>query len=426
VILAIVVGIVWGFNRLISPEQRMKKLHEMRAQQPGAAPGPAALPLPVLPDVGVVEGKPVPASVPVNSGQIDKPLVGAVEATGFYVFRFRTVPPSPFNNGVSTLGSAKDARNFQLGIDEVSNAWVMRGPPLEVDQYERMAKALDLPQDELDLDFLMVSVSEDWLRGFGVAVHFQEGASWSSLFGIDAEGSTLRFASQSVAIDATLGESTAAVRLVSSPVVRTMTGEKWSFSADTQVPVAVLSRGEGVVTTSYEYRDVGLGLDGIVRRMGDREYKLELVQRNGAVDTQAGPSGMPPQLREQVLKTSVMLGLAQWSCVGGVRSWRIEKRKRLLGSEEKEEQDLLLVFCRPRVSLGHIPRAWPVGEGPEHLGDLGPEIWEMGSGHPLLPDVPAEGVGPKSLRELEAEFLDERKAAKPKKTRRVAVGRMAR
>ncbi|RYD45848.1 MAG: hypothetical protein EOP83_30605, partial [Verrucomicrobiaceae bacterium] len=221
--------------------------------------------------------------------------------------------------------------------------------------------------------------------------------------------------SHSVAIDATLGESSAAVRLVSSPVVRTMTGEKWAFSTDTQVPVQVLQRGDGVVSTSYEYRDVGLGLDGIVRRMGDREYKLEIVQRNGSVDTQAGATGTPPQLREQVLRTSVMLGLAEWSCVGGVRSWRVEKRKRLLGSEEKEEQDLLLVFCRPRVSLGHIPRAWPVGEGPVQLEDLGANAWDIGNGHPLLPDRPdAGGSGKESLEKLEADFLNERSGMKRK------------
>ncbi|RYD50364.1 MAG: hypothetical protein EOP83_24035, partial [Verrucomicrobiaceae bacterium] len=192
-VFGILVGLVWGFNRLISPDQRFKKLHEMRGEPHASAPTEGAEPvLPPLPDVSKIEGAPVSSVDEPPSG---KASAGAVEATGFYVFRNRTVPQSPFNNGVSPLGSAKDARNFQLGVDEVSNAWVMRGPPLEVDQYERMAKALDLPQDELDLDFLLVSVSEDWLRGFGVSVHFQEGASWSSLFGLDAVGSTLRFAS---------------------------------------------------------------------------------------------------------------------------------------------------------------------------------------------------------------------------------------
>jgi hypothetical protein len=427
-VLGIACAILWGFNRMISPERRLKTHPEKPETVSAAAPSPAPV-LPPLPDTSVIEGAPIPAGVANGAGVPDpaKRKAGVVEATGFYVFMNRAVPESPFNKGVSTTGSAKDERMFQLGVDEVSNAWVMRGPPLEVEQYERMAKALDIPQDEVDLDFLLVSVSEDWLRGYGVSVHFQDGASWASLFGIDAEGSTLRFASHSVAIDAQLGESNAAVRLVSSPVVRTVTGEKWEFSADTKVPVAILARGEGVVSTSYEYRDVGLGLNGLIRKMGDGQYKLDLTQRNGAVDAQAGAAGQPPQLREQVLKTSIMLGLSEWSCVGGVRSWRVETRKRLLGKEEKEEQELLLVFCRPRMSLGSIPKAWPVGEGPEHLSDIGPDVFELGSAHPLLPDPPAEGVGPKSLADLEAEFFEERKDAKPKaKARRVPVGRMGR
>jgi len=166
----------------------------------------------------------------------------------------------------------------------------------------------------------------------------------------------------------------------------------------------VLQRSEGVVSTAYEYRDVGLGLDGTVRKMEGGTYRIELTQRNGSVEATTGrDAAVPPQLREQVLKTALLLEVGRWACVGGVRSWRTETKKRLLGSEEREEQDLLLVFVRPRQFLQAIPRAWPVGPKPAHLEDLGVDPWEMDAGmHLLLPPKPEP-----SLEDLEADFLQE-------------------
>lgn len=389
-----------AFDRISHPPDRKTQ---------GAAATPLSPQLPALPVVSSqspVYGPPLPT----KADQPPPPRSSAI-----YVFKNRTVPPLPFGQRQNMSGPEENDDGVILALDVVSNSWILRGPPYEVASMERVAQQLDIKQDELDLDFLLVAVAEDWVASWGIDAHFKDGASWLSAFNLDSEGASLRFRSGSVAIDLSAERGKSAARLVSSPVIRVMTGEQWEFSADTQIPVPVLQRSEGVVSTAYEYREVGLGLAGVVRQSDGGMYRMHIEQRNGNVEASAKQAaGEPPQIREQVLKSMVGLELSKWSCVGGVRSWRTETKKRLFGSEDREEQDLLLIFCRPRRGLGGEPQAWQAGDEPPRLESMGEAAWET-SGHPLLPDPPAARRGAKkSLEALEADFFEERAGVKRK------------
>ncbi len=329
-----------------------------------------------------------------------------------YVFEHRNAPTPPFQSTRQGNGRNVEDR-LNVAIDEATNAWILQGPVFEVEQFERLAKELDKQQTEVDLDFLLVAVNEDVVRSWGITMQFQEGAGWLSALGVTYSGAQLTLGAGDFSISADLTKADSGVRLVSAPVIRCVTGDPWRFSADQQVPIQVLQRGEGVVSTAYEYRSVGLGLTGTIRRAGDRAFRLELEQRNGTVDTASRPDdGEPPQLREQLLQTSIRVEVGRWACAGGVRTWRTENGKGIFGKRSDEAQELLLVFVRPRMFLGGVRPAIPVASGDvEGLEDWG--SWGIDGGHPLLPAKPGRPAEKRSLEELEADWLREREDGRP-------------
>lgn len=382
-IIVILVGVValgilgWkSFNKMIFPGVEKPKVEE-KAPAVVALPPPAAVP-------GLPKGPPAAEVVP--AGPPPPPI--KVEAVGVYVFKNRPVPPAPFGRNTSVVGNGPDSRGLELSVDEGSNSWIFRGPPDQVEQTKRIGAFIDLEQGELDLDFCLVEVSADWLRRFGISAGYQNGAGWIDAFTLGGEGSTLRVSSGNFVVNVDAEASDSNARLVSAPVVRCITGEKWEFGADQQVPIATVSQSVGTLSTSYNYERVGLGFKGVVYKAGPSgSYRLTVEQRNGAVDSQQQRDNQPPSLKEQVLQTSLVVEVGRWSCLGGVTSWRSERSKRLLGFQKSEEHDLLLIFVRARDALQVAPRAYPVGPSPGHLDSWSVQPWALRPDqHPLLPD----------------------------------------
>lgn len=378
IIIASIIGLcAWfgwkSFSNILHPEQKAKTEQAATVE---SSKEPPVVPVPVA----AVVQDPVAGVEPIN------PPV-QVETVGAYLFRNRPVPEPPFGRGQSSIGTGPDARGLELSLDPGANAWIMRGPPQEVEQVKRIAAFIDHAQTEIDLDFVLVAVSNDWLRRIGFAASYQNGASWIDAFSLGAEGPTLRIASGDFVLNVDAEAANNSARLVSAPVVRCITGEPWEFAADQQVPVASLTRSEGVVSTGYEYQRVGLGFQGVLYKAGpESSFRLSIDQRNGSVEGSGEASEIPPRLKEQSLKSSLVVELGRWSCIGGVTSWKTEKTKRLLGYSESEEQELLLVFVRARDGLRVPPRAWPVGDVPKHLEPWSVRPWELGEDeHPLLP-----------------------------------------
>jgi len=369
------------------------------------AHAPVNLPPSPFPKAAAETGPPpLLAALPMPAPGADhaRPYVGCHR---LYRFLNRDVPGAPFDRVQNNAGKP-DEHGVEISVDKGANAWVIRGPIVEVEQMMSIAQGLDLEQDQLDLDFVLVALSEDYVRSWGVTALFKDGASYLSAFNLDVSGLSLTLSHGASSITFNAQDSNTFARVVSSPVVRAVTGEKWEFSADTQVPVPTLQRSEGVVSTAYEYRKVGLGLSGTIARAPRGQYRMHLEQRNGTVDTPGKDSTVPPQLREQVLQTSAVLDVARWSCVGGVRSWQSETEKGFFGKSVKETQELLLVFCRPRFQLEAVPRALPADSTPDstltHLRPFGPDpLTEPGS--PLLPPKDwkrrqfPDGIEPKGL-----------------------------
>lgn len=379
-IILIVIGLAaavwWGlksFGSLADGSGIKKSMAEKQALK-GEVPKP--------PRVSPPSPAPAAANPQAPAEELQFPVVQVpAESYAVYIFANRTAPPAPFAMSVST------DKQSSVSVDPGANAWVMRGSPSEVEMLKAMAKALDVASEEIDLDFVLVAVSEQWLDSIGLSVLFNEGASYLSAFSLDGSGGSLRLSSGNVAVSLTYQDASESVALVAAPVVRCMTGDPFSFSNDTELPVPSLARSEGVVTSGVDYRSVGLGITGTVRALPGGSYRLVLEQRNGTIGKTVAVGGADvPQAQTQTLKTSVVVERDRWSCAGGVRTSRTITRKRLLGKSEEQTEDLLLVFVRARSSLELTPRAFPVDmERPETANDLPFEPSSLD--HPLLPPM---------------------------------------
>lgn len=387
-----------AFNKIIHPPAIAKPAVVPSPGMAGNVPLPA---MPVLGDAALVASVGHPAVIPVDPNAKLPPV--AIHTILVYSFKNRPVPPPPFGRNSSSVGGGKDEKGLELSVDVGANAWIMRGPPTEVQDVGRIAAVLDVVQDELDLDFLLVTVSETWLRSFGVSAAYQEGAAWLPSFTLANGTGGLRIASNGFAVDLTASIADSSASVYSSPVIRCVTGEKWSFGADREIPIESTLRQDGQTQSSYEFRSVGLGFTGSVTKAGPKNaYRLQVEQRNGDVESSSGVEhGPPPVIRSQILQTSLVVEVGRWSCVGGVSSWRKEKKKRLLGVSDSEEQNLLLVFVRARDALSVAPTAYPVGEGPEHLRPLSPNAWDVGPDQSMV-------LPPKSWLDQEIEVVEER------------------
>jgi hypothetical protein len=92
-------------------------------------------------------------------------------------------------------------------------------------------------------------------------------------------------------------------KLASLPYTFTVTSEGRSarvrMGVETPVPAARPASDEGdkAPTVSYQYKNVGTGLDCLAREQGDGRYQLQLSVDNSSLKSTAGPIGGMPLFR---------------------------------------------------------------------------------------------------------------------------------
>lgn len=323
------------------------------------------------------------------SPAVGGPAVGSAPASEFSVgnYRFtRRLAPEP-------PSFLKDDTKIAMTVqrDVASNSWVWVGGSLLGAQILDLAKAYDLEQPELDLEFVLVLVSTDDLKARGVSVFYDGRASWLNALQLTGDSSSLRLSSGGWGVDLTLAGTTSGLHLLSQPVVRCLEGVKWSFTNDTEVPVPRSDVVDGAVRNSIEFRPVGFGLDGVVRIFGER-IVLEVEQRNGSLLPAATADTAVPTFSTQKLQTSCDLAWWEWTVLGGIQVDREQLRRGLFRSSVQTTSDYLVIFVRPRLALEAPPRAVPVDSPRGH--------------HPLV-DLPGMSLDDGALLPPPPEWEDE-------------------
>jgi len=304
---------------------------------------------------------PVPLSLPPSSGF----------KSGSYLFKNRVVPVFPSDFQIDDL---------VVSTDLSSNTWFWVAPKgLDFDIFA-FARSYDHSLNDLDLDFVLIAISEDWLKSRGISALFAEGENFLSGLDLDFDRAGLTLSYKGLRVDVGASNSRSKVRVVTSPSVRCVVGRPWRFRTIQRIPFQVTSDTETSVRTSTEFIEAGLTLSGTVHALRD-SFRLILNQENSS--PVASVDG-PPVIESQELTTALDLEWDRWSVAGGVRARRFERVRGIFGSRSLDAHDHIVVFVRPRNNVqASIPVAVPVSDDPllyEHPYDE----------HLLLPPLPSK------------------------------------
>lgn len=283
----------------------------------------------------------------------DSPAVGAVplvQSVGTYRFVNRGVPEVP------QILRNESSKAMTVSNDQDSNSWVWIGDPVIGSQIKDLASSYDKPTTEMDLDFVLLLMNHEKLSSMGINVFYEEGASWLTSLNLRGDTGSLRITSGGWGMDLELTKDTAGLTLLSQPVIRTVEGNDWSFDTDSEVPIPTSEILDGVIRQNVEFRKIGFGLQGKVKIIG-QDIMLRVEQRNGAISPATAQEAEFPIFANQTLKTTVKLAYQEWSVLGGISVDREESRKGLFRDSFKRSSEYLIIFVRPRLALGAVPKA---------------------------------------------------------------------
>ena len=270
-----------------------------------------------------------------------------------YIFKNRSVPAVPDNFKLFEQDS------FVITVDEDSNSWtwlIKEDALLDVASF---AAQIDKKRHYYDLDFVFVSLSQDYINSLGFGAVFQESASYLSAFDAFFTTNGLQLIHKGITMDFTFEKTRSQARVLSSPVIRTTAFKDFVFKTVDRIPYEQTVVNEGVSTTSYQFIEAGFSLKGRLYEFSDH-LRLDLEQSNGNPSTDSA-DGIPT-IEEQFINTSLDLRIDQWTVAGGVRTSRLLKSKGLLSKRDNSSDDLLYIFVRPRDRVRSIPRAIPLDE----------------------------------------------------------------
>jgi len=273
-----------------------------------------------------------------------------------------------------------DTEGIGIALDVSTNTWIIQADESQAPHLKKVVALLDISPEELDLDFVLLAVSEKWIRSLGVDLIFKEGANYLSSVGIFSTSGGLRFASGGLTVNITGEKSNDHVSVYRTPVVRVMEGEDWSISETVETPIPVTQTADGITTTSIQFAELGLVLKGKVSK-GSKGWRLDLEQFNGSKGADISIDNYTvPEKRTQKLKTAVYLEANKWTICGGVRNIEAVTKTGIFYKKKGFTKDLILIFCRPRTSIRKVYKAVPVWSKPPV---------DIGGGNQLLPNKEA-------------------------------------
>lgn len=195
-----------------------------------------------------------------------------------------------------------------------------RGDVAAVARFREMIAYLDVPTDAVEVQAIVLEVTDAKRTGFGVSVVLDALRSGLGVaIGTPAVENRLSFRSGSfeAVLSAVSGSSN--VRVVSSPRLVGRSGETLRLQVGNDVPIlgAVVENPLGSSQQSVQYRSSGVIFEVLPRVFG-RRLALDVHQELSAfVTTETGVRGSPT-LTKRELDTKVDLESGEWAVVGGL------------------------------------------------------------------------------------------------------------
>ncbi|MGB7843978.1 MAG: hypothetical protein WBL63_00055, partial [Candidatus Acidiferrum sp.] len=322
-----------------------------------------------------------------------------------------------------TVSTLLDLTRMQL--IPAQNAMVFRGTPDQLVLAEKLIEDLDKPKPEVMIEVAVLEVSKDRLRNLGtnlptsisLSMNAPTSGSGSSSSGGGSTFTINQFA-KLTGNDFTVTIPGASMsflmsdsdtKVLQNPQIRAMDNEKSSLKIGDRIPVATGSFSPGsvgvsaLVSTQFQYIDVGVNVDITPHIHADREVTLKMSLEVSSKTGEASIGGITqPIIGQRRIEQEARLGDGEVNLIGGIIEDTESKSlsgypylskvpilKYLFAQEDKQRQQREIVFA----ITPHIIRAQEVTEQNLRLVDVGTGTTtgvrrEVSS----TPDVPAKGT----------------------------------
>jgi hypothetical protein len=213
-------------------------------------------------------------------------------------------------------------------------ALFVQGERSEVERFKKMAGFLDRPPEAVEVQAIVLEVSDGSRTGFGVSMVLdviRSGVGFTIAGEQQANQLTFKSGSFDAVLSAVTGSSN--VRVVSSPRLRGRSGEKLRLQVGSDVPTlgAVVENAGGSTTQSIQYRSSGVIFEVEPTVFGKRIGVSVHQELSAFAETETGVRGSPT-LSTRALDTSLDLESGEWAVVGGLTASEDQtQRQSLLG-----------------------------------------------------------------------------------------------
>jgi general secretion pathway protein D len=261
--------------------------------------------------------------------------------------------PTELQDVVNAIRAVLDVQRVQQLLSQ--NALVVRGTPDQIALAEKLVDDLDKARPEVIIDIAVMQVSKDRSRTLGLSpptsatVQLQSnlnpvtpttttgtattttstttgtnGLSLNELATLNANNFAVTIPSASLSV--VMGDTD--TKLIQSPQVRSLDGQKASLKIGERLPVATGSFQPGIggvginplVNTQFQYIDVGVNIDVTPHVHADREVTLKITMEISSEIGQASIGGITQPIigQKKVDLGEIRLRDGESSLIGGI------------------------------------------------------------------------------------------------------------
>jgi len=261
--------------------------------------------------------------------------------------------PTELQDVVNAIRAVLDVQRVQQLLSQ--NALVVRGTPDQIALAEKLVDDLDKARPEVIIDIAVMQVSKDKSRTLGLSpptsasVQLQSnlnpvtptttastattttsttgtpnGLSLNELATLNAQNFAVTIPSAN--LSAVMGDTD--TKLIQSPQVRSLDGQKASLKIGERLPVATGSFQPGIggvginplVNTQFQYIDVGVNIDVTPHVHADREVTLKITMEISSEIGQASIGGITQPIigQKKVDLGEIRLRDGESSLIGGI------------------------------------------------------------------------------------------------------------
>jgi general secretion pathway protein D len=301
--------------------------------------------------------------------------------------------PAELQEAASVVKQILDVNRVQVLQEQ--DALILRGTQDQMVLAEKLLADIDKPRSEVVLDIAVMEVSRTRIRTLGTTVPTSTSVGYLPASGgsSGATSGAITLGSFTVSVPGasfTALASDSNTKILQSPQIRAMNDQKATLRIGDRVPIATGSFSPGVVgggsvsalvSTQFQYLDVGVNIDITPHIHSDREVTLKMVLEISTVTGTQDIGGITqPVIGQRRIEHESRLVDGEVNVLGGILNdtdtqsmsgypWisRIPILKYLFSQENKQRNESEIVFA----VTPHIIRALEVTDENERMIAVG-------------------------------------------------------